>query len=177
MLESPGRRETEEAVARTPCRSWRRSGMVQTKVQPTLYFEDVNVGDEVPPYRHKAGYLELNRFAGANEELIPIHMDPEASQKSGLPGVITMGNLKVAYIVNMLEDWAGPESWLRKLTVQFRGMDVVNQTLVAKGTVTGKRVENGENWVELDVWVEDEDQGGRKNTPGTAVVILPSRGG
>lgn len=151
--------------------------MVQTQVKRTLNFEDVNVGDEVPAYRHTAGYMELNRFAGANEELIPIHMDPEASKRSGLPGVITMGNLKVAYMLNMLEDWAGPDAWIRKITVQFRGMDVVNQTLVAKGVVTGKKVHDGENWVELDVWVENEDQGGKKNTPGTAVVILPSRGG
>ena len=147
--------------------------MPQTQVPSTLRFDDVKVGDELPPYKHKAGYLELNRFAGANEELIPIHMDPEASQRSGLPGVITMGNLKVAYVINMLEDWAGPDAWIRKLAVQFRGMDVVNQTLVARGVVTGKKVEDGENWVELDIWVENEDQGGRKNTPGTAVVILP----
>src|SRR3990170_4670001 len=73
-----------------------------------LYWEDVRDGQDVPPYSQKVGYMELNRFAGANNELVPIHMDPDyAKNVANLPDVIVMGNLKLAYIANALTDWAG----------------------------------------------------------------------
>jgi hypothetical protein len=53
-------------------------------------------------------------------------------------------------------------------------MDLLNKQITAKGVVTAKRQENGENLVDLDVWTEDAD--GKKTTPGTATVALPSRG-
>jgi hypothetical protein len=63
---------------------------------------------------------------------------------------------------------------VKKFGVQYRGMDKLNQPIIAKGVVTAKRQENGENLVDLDVWTEDAD--GKKTTPGTATVALPSRG-
>ena len=139
-----------------------------------LYFEDVKEGDEVPGYTVKAGYMELNRFAGANDELIPIHMDPDYSKDvAKLPDVIVMGNLKVAYVAQALEGWIGDEGWISKLEVSYRGMDVVNSTLTATGVVKGKRQQDGSNLVDLDVWVENEE--GKKTTPGSATVSLPAR--
>ena len=139
-----------------------------------LYYEDVKEGDEIPAYTVKTGYMELNRFAGANDELIPIHMDPEYSKNvAKLPDVIVMGNLKLAYVAQALEGWMGEEGWIKKIEVSYRGMDVVNETLTAKGVVKGKRQEDGENVVDLDVWVENST--GKKTTPGAAVVSLPSK--
>ena len=137
------------------------------------HFEDVNVGEEIPVYKVKAGYMELNRFAGANDELIPIHMDPEASAKAKLPGVIVMGNLKLAYMANAIEKWAGEDAWIRKLEVSYRKMDVVNEELSAKGVVKAKRAEGGQHLVDIDVWVENSK--GEKTTPGAATVVLLSK--
>ncbi|MEE9286037.1 MAG: MaoC/PaaZ C-terminal domain-containing protein [Dehalococcoidia bacterium] len=141
----------------------------------TLYFEDVKEGDEIPGYAVKAGYMELNRFAGANDEHIPIHMDPDyAVNVAKLPDVIVMGNLKLAYLANALVAWAGPDGWVKKIDVSYRRMDNVNETLTAKGVVKGKRQEGGENLVDVDIWVENGK--GEKTTPGSAVVSLPSKG-
>ena len=62
---------------------------------------------------------------------------------------------------------------LRKVAVQHRAMDFPGQTMVCKGKVTNKRVENGEHCVECEIWTENEK--GEKTAPGTAKVILPSR--
>ena len=98
-----------------------------------LYWEDVQEGQEVPPYQQKVGYMELNRFAGANNELVPIHMDPDyAKDVAKLPDVIVMGNLKLAYIANAITDCAGDEGWIEKLFIEYRKMDLVNHTLTAK---------------------------------------------
>lgn len=140
-----------------------------------LHWEDVQEGQEIPPFSQPVTYMELNRFAGANDEYVLIHMDPDyAKNTAKLPDVIVMGNLKLAYIANALEDWAGEDGWIEKLAVDYRKMDVVHSTLSAKGKVTGKRQENGKHLVDLEVWVENDK--GEVTTPGTAVVELPSRG-
>jgi acyl dehydratase len=139
------------------------------------YWEDVEEGQEVPPFAQKVGYMELNRFAGANDELVPIHMDPDyAKNVAKLPDVIVMGNLKLAYIANALTDWAGDEGWIEKLRIEYRKMDVVNTTLTAKAKVTNKYEQDGRHLLDLDIWVENEQ--GEVTTPGSAVLRLPSRG-
>ncbi|MEX2158655.1 MAG: MaoC/PaaZ C-terminal domain-containing protein [Dehalococcoidia bacterium] len=139
-----------------------------------LKWDDVTEGQEVPPYSVKVGYMELNRFAGANDEYVPIHMDADyAKNVAKLPDVIVMGNLKLAYLANALSDWIGEDGWIEKLAVDYRKMDVVNKTLSAKGKVTKKYQEHGKSLVDLDVWVESED--GEVTTPGRATVSLPAR--
>ena len=139
------------------------------------YWEDVAEGQEVPPYAQKVGYMELNRFAGANNELVPIHMDPDyAKNVAKLPDVIVMGNLKLAYIANALTDWAGDDAWIQKLFVEYRKMDVVNKTVSAKAKVTKKYEQDGKHLIDLDVWVENEE--GEVTTPGRATMRLLSRG-
>jgi acyl dehydratase len=139
-----------------------------------LYWEDVQEGQEIPPFSRKVGYMELNRFAGANDELVPIHMDPDyAKDVAKLPDVIIMGNLKLAYIANAITDWAGDEGWITKVSVEYRKMDTVNSTITAKGKVTKKFQEDGKNLVELEVWVENDQ--GEVTTPASAVLALPSR--
>ena len=140
-----------------------------------LYWEDVEEGQEIPPFSQKVGYMELNRFAGANEELVPIHMDADyAKNVAKLPDVIIMGNLKLAYIANAITDWAGDDGWITKLAIDYRKMDTVNSTITAKGKVTKKYKQDGKHLVDLDVWVENE--AGEVTTPGSAVLSLPSRG-
>ena len=79
-------------------------------------FNDVQVGDELEPYSVKAGYMELNRFAAANNEFVMIHMDPDFSKNvAKLPDVIVMGNLKLAYIANMIDAWRGGAGWVSRL--------------------------------------------------------------
>jgi hypothetical protein len=51
---------------------------------------------------------------------------------------------------------------------------MLNKEITVSGVVTAKRQEGGENLVDLDVWTQDAE--GKKTTPGTATVALPSRG-
>jgi hypothetical protein len=72
-----------------------------------------------------------------------------------------------------MTDFAGTEGWLRKLSVQYRGMDQPGHTVTAKGKVTKKRVDGNDHVVECDIWLENDK--GEKTTPGSATVILPSK--
>jgi len=138
-----------------------------------VYFEDVKVGDQIPSFAKQATLMELNRFAGSNDEFVLIHMDREYSVSVGLPDVIVMGNLKCAYLSRMLMSWIGEEGTLRKIASSYRGMDIPSDTMVCKGIVTDKYTKDGVNYVVCDIWAENERVG--KTTPGSAIVTLPSR--
>ena len=112
--------------------------------------------------------------ASANDEFVMIHMDADYSKNvAKLPDANIMGNLKLVYIVNALNAWMGDDGWIRKIGAEYRRQDLVNTTLTATGAVRAKRQEQGENLVDLDVWVENEQ--GEKTTPGHATVVLPGR--
>ena len=85
-----------------------------------------------------------------------------------------MGNLRWAYVLNALRDWAGDEAEIRELGLQFRAINHKHDVLRTTGVVTDKKQENGENLVVLDINVLNQKD--EKTAPGRAVVVLPSRG-
>jgi acyl dehydratase len=81
-----------------------------------LCWEDVTVGTEIPPYPRIVTLMEINRFAGANDEFLLHHMDRDYSRTvERLPDIIVMGNLKYAYLSNMLHNWIGEGGTLKRL--------------------------------------------------------------
>jgi acyl dehydratase len=140
-----------------------------------IYFEDIKVGDKIPAWSRKTNFMNWNRYAAVNDEFIFIHMDDEAGRKGGNEqGAFGMGNLRFAYILNALRDWLGDETEIRELYCEFRAINQKNDVLTVTGTVTDKRVEEGENRVYLEVNVIN--QTGAKTSPGKAIVVLPNRG-
>lgn len=140
-----------------------------------VYFEDVNVGDDIPSFTRQTDFMHWNRYAAVNDEFVYIHMDDEAGKAAANePGAFGMGNLRYAYLLNMLREWAGDEAEIRELGVQFRAINQKNDVLTCVGSVAEKTVEDGQCLVRLDTNVINQD--GVATCPGHAVVALPSRG-
>lgn len=140
-----------------------------------LYWEDVEEGTEVSPLEKHPTTQQLVMYAGASGDFYQIHYDNDFAKNNGLPGVIIHGALKNAFLGQLMTDWIGETGTLRKLSCQYRAMDVPGDTLTSKGTVTRKYREGGQNLVDCDIWLENGK--GEKTTPGTATVQLPSRAG
>jgi acyl dehydratase len=138
-----------------------------------VYFDDVQVGDELPAFSRQTDLANWNRFAAVNDEFIPMHMDDDAGRASGQAGAIGMGNLRWSYLLNALRDYFGDEADVRELGVQFRGVNNRGDVLSTFAVVVEKKQEDGENLVVLDVDVRN--QNGEKTTPGSATVALPLR--
>ena len=138
-----------------------------------VYFEDVSEGSEIPTLRKDPTTQQLVRYAGASGDYYQIHYDLGFAKANGLPDVILHGALKNAFLGHLMTDWIGEAGDLRKLSAQYRGMDVPGSPIYAKGVVTRKYVEAGDHLVECDIWLENAD--GEKTTPGRATVSLPSR--
>ncbi|MCA9847656.1 MAG: hypothetical protein KC461_09710 [Dehalococcoidia bacterium] len=140
-----------------------------------VYFEDVNVGDDLPAWSRTTDFMNWNRYAAVNDEFVYIHMDDEAGRAAlNEQGAFGMGNLRYTYLLNALRDWIGDEAEIREAAVQFRAINQKNDTLTVTGKITDKKVEDGENRVYLETNVVNQQ--GDATCPGHAVVVLPNRG-
>src|ERR1700688_2405687 len=148
-----------------------------TRMAKQIYFEDVQVGTEIGPLEKNPTTQQLVRYAGASGDFYQIHYDKDFAIANGLPGVILHGALKNAFLGQLMTDFAGELGSLRKLAVQYRGMDQPGTKIVCRGKIAKKRIEkaNGssEHLVDCEIWLENAK--GEKTTPGSATVVLPSR--
>ncbi len=138
------------------------------------YFEDVEVGSEIGPLQKDPTTQQLVKYAGASGDFYQIHYDKDFALANKLPGVILHGALKNAFLGHLMTDFAGEQGWVRKLAVQYRGMDQPGSKVVCRGKVTKKYMQDGSHLVDCEIWLENAK--GEKTTPGAATVILPSRG-
>lgn len=138
-----------------------------------LFWEDVRDGMEIPPLVKNPTTQQLVKYAGASGDFYQIHYDAEFAKNNGLPGVIIHGALKNAFLGQLMTDWIGEYGTLRKLSCQYRGMDVPGDTLTCKGTVNRKYQEGDRFLVDCDIWLENGN--GERTTPGSATVQLPSK--
>ena len=140
-----------------------------------VYFDDLNVGDAMPTWSRQTSFMEWNRYAAVNDEFVPFHMDDEAGRAAqNEQGAFGMGNLRYAYIVNALRDWIGDEAEIREVGCHYRAINQKDDVLTVQGTVSEKKVENGENVVVLETNVVNQD--GLGTCPGHAILVLPAKG-
>lgn len=140
------------------------------------YFEDVEVGQQLPPIKITPDKQQLVKFAAGSGDFNPLHFDEKFPmlKPMGLTENIVHGRFKYAQVGRAVFAFAGYKGRVKRFGVSYRGMDLLNREITVAGVVTAKREENGEHLVDLDVWTEDAE--GKKTTPGTAVVALPKRG-
>ena len=138
-----------------------------------VFFEDVQEGQEIPEIKKNCSTQQLVLWAAGSGDFYQIHYDKDFAQGTGLPGLIVHGALKHAFLGQLVHDWMGPKGQLRKFGCSYRGMDYPNEDIRCRGVVTKKYSDGGKNYVDLDVWTENP--AGKKTSPGTATVVLPSK--
>ena len=138
---------------------------------PTL--GDLQIGDELEPLTR--GPLlppHLMRWSAAIENWHRIHYDrPYAVSHEGLPDLLVNGSWKQHFVLQLLRRWAGTSGWVWTVDFQFRGMNLVGETLTAWGRVRDLRPIGQFGLVELDTGIVNQDN--RESTPGTARVLVP----
>jgi acyl dehydratase len=138
-----------------------------------VYFDDVKVGDELPPLvKGPIAQIQLTRYAGASGDFNPIHQDEAFARAAGMGGVFAHGMLSMGFVAQAVTDWAGAGR-VRKLGVRFAALVRPGDTVTCRGRVMATSQKDGVNLVELDVWAEN--QRGEKVVTGKATVALPAR--
>ena len=119
-------------------------------------FDKIIVGDEISLVKGPVTREGIQAYGKASGDRNPIHMSEKAAIASGLGDVIAHGLSSMAYVNQLLGNWAGENGWVRKIDIQMRGMVRVDDILTSKGKITKKYEEGGKKFVELDVWQESK---------------------
>jgi acyl dehydratase len=165
------------------------------------FWEDVNIGDQLPPTHHVFTMMETVafmaggggggswRFAMArggdmwkrqldSESGLPdfsgLHMTDAGAQRMGSPRANCAGGHIGCWLGNLVTNWMGDAGFLRKIETQVRKSLYRDSLALCKGEVVKKYAENGEHRVDLKISMEDHN--GTLIVPnGSAIVVLPSR--
>ena len=132
-------------------------------------FDDVMVGDELPPLvKPPITRLQLALFAGASGDHNPIHVDDAAARTGGLSGVIAHGMLDMAFLAQLLTLWV-PQRSIRMFNARFVAMAYPGDVISCTGKIVGKS--GADHTVELELAAANRR--GEKVLTGKATVAFP----
>lgn len=95
--------------------------------------------------------LSLVRMALFLHDANPAHLDRGYAKESGLKDVIQQGPLNVAYLIQMLVEWAGPDARLVDTSIRFRANAHPGETLESRGKVLKRYQEGPYDYVQVEV--------------------------
>jgi acyl dehydratase len=139
-----------------------------------LFFEDVNVGDEIPPIIKKATLVQNVMYAAATWDFHRHHYDKEFTDSKWYPGTFIDGQMFGAFLAQMVTQWARADGVVKKLGLNYRGMAIPGDVLTCKGKVARKYTKDSENLVNCDLWIENQREE-KVVGPAHALLALPSR--
>jgi acyl dehydratase len=133
-------------------------------------FADVKVGDELPPLKlAPISRHQLALYCGGSGDHNPIHVDIDFARKFGFKDVFAHGMLSMAFLGRLATSWV-PQKNIRRLGTRFTSITWVGDVITVSGKVTGKREENGEKLVDLEL--KCTNQNGQSTLEGNATVAL-----
>jgi acyl dehydratase len=148
------------------------------------YWEDVNIGDETAPVAmgpttvwdmisfssgtHGGGSPPLRDMrkkvphvlvtdpeTGVTYHPVEHHYTDLVANLEGTPHAFHFGNWGRQLMARCITNWMGDDGFLRKYSWRHLTTTPIGDALIGRGKVTGKRVENGEHLVDLEVYLEN----------------------
>jgi hypothetical protein len=142
-----------------------------------LFFEDVEIGDEIGPIEKVITDQQVLKFISlwgpAWAKKRNRFTDVRVAEAEGLPGRVLPGPMNFAILSQLLTDWS-PTVILRKIDMVIRQVVPVNLPFELKGVVTDKVLTGGEGRVECDIFMENPH--GERMVGAKSVVVLPTKG-
>jgi acyl dehydratase len=134
----------------------------------TPKFDEVKVGDEIKPLKlPPISRHQLALYCGGSGDHNPIHVDIDFAKKFGMKDVFAHGMLSMAFLGRQVTSFA-PQTQIRKLGTRFSAITWVGDEITVTGKVVGKREENGEKLIDLEVNCINQD--GKPTLQGNATV-------
>jgi acyl dehydratase len=104
-------------------------------MKQTRRFEDVKVGEELPPLDVPTTTALVVGGALASRDFTPVHHDKAAAQAQGLPDVFMNILTTNGFVGRYITDWAGPDALVRGIKTKLGGPNLPGDTLEIRGKV------------------------------------------
>jgi acyl dehydratase len=138
------------------------------------YFDDVEVGDALPPVDFPLTVYRLVMEAGACRDFNSIHHNSEYARSTGAPEMYAATSFLLGAWERAVRDYIGVDGTIRSLRgFRMKKFNPVGTTMVVRGEVAGKAEDAGTGVLELHVWCEND--GDVTVGPGMVTATMPRR--
>ncbi|HEY7060187.1 MAG TPA: MaoC/PaaZ C-terminal domain-containing protein [Chloroflexota bacterium] len=143
--------------------------MSTAATRPTL--ASVSEGMALPELVKRPTIVQSMMVQAATENYHRIHWDREFARADGLPDVILSTSFLANCLVQLVVEWTGDPTALRRLSYRFHRPVSPDQTLYLRGRVVSLAPGEGEVACELRIDVDDAPE---PAVTGRTMVALPS---
>jgi acyl dehydratase len=106
-------------------------------------------------HKKAAQGLILDPVTGVYHSGLEVHMSERIAQLTGQPRAFHLGSVARQLIARLVTNWMGDDGFIRKCNWRHMSRTFVGDTVIGRGKITNKHVENGEHLVDLAVWLEN----------------------
>lgn len=137
-------------------------------LKKTMHFEDVRLGDQLPPLEIPITVALITGGAIATRDYFPGHHDKDAAQALGSPHVFMNILTTSGLVQRFVEQWCGPDARLQDLKIRLGAPNYPGDTMKFQGEITA--VNDTKRSVE--VTLKGKNSMGNHVT-GTVAITLP----
>ena len=101
-------------------------------------FDEIKEGDSIPELRKKPTLQTLVKYSAGGGDFNPLHHDYNFPQSKQIGSIIVHGRFKYASLGELVSNWLGHSGRIRKLSCQYRGMDLPDREFVCRGVFRKK---------------------------------------
>jgi hypothetical protein len=138
-----------------------------TTTKTSLRYDDVQLGDELPPLEVPLTRTLIVATAIASRDYQDVHHDPTLAVERGSPDIFMNILSTNGFVGRFVTDWVGPDATVKKVAIRLGAPNYPGDTMVMTGSVTAK--EDGV----VEVAVRGANSRGDHVT-GTVKVALPT---
>jgi acyl dehydratase len=117
----------------------------------TLRYDDVAVGDELPPLDVPLTRTLIVATAIASRDYQDVHHDPALAQERGSKDIFMNILSTNGFVGRFITDWSGPDAVVRKVAIRLGAPNYPGDTMVLTGSVVAKGIEGEAGVIEVAV--------------------------
>jgi len=160
-----------QSVSQMPPFFANEDNTVHYQIPPQVYYEGVNVDDEIPSVDFNLTVQRMIMFVGATRNYPGLHHNDRVAQANGAERMFLQNNSCLMLWERVVSDWMGVYSRVKSATFRITNFHLSGDIVHVGGKITKKWQENGLNLVELTMLSHTPR---RVGMTGTVILALPS---
>ena len=121
------------------------------KLQPTLRYEKVDVGQELPELVIDLTPTLIISTAIASRDYQDVHHDRDLAQQRGSKDIFMNILSTNGFVGRFVTDWAGPEALIKRVAIRLGAPNYPYDQMRMTGVVEGKEIVGDEGVVDLSI--------------------------